>query len=69
MLHRYTPAQVTFRTGGPSAVENLYTQEMLAKDFASMEIIELRAYEDTIEEGGGHRGHSALIDLVARRPA
>ncbi len=69
MLHGYTPMQVKFRTGGPSAVENLYTPEMLAKDFASMDIIELRDYEDTIEEGCGHLGHSALIDLVARRPA
>jgi cyclopropane fatty-acyl-phospholipid synthase-like methyltransferase len=68
LLHGYRPEQLKFRTGGPSAVENLYTEGLLAKAFASMEIIELRAYEDTIEEGCGHKGHSALIDLVVRHP-
>lgn len=68
LLHGYTPKQVEYRTGGPSAVENLYTAELLAESFKAMEILELRAYEDTIEEGLGHKGHSALIDLVARRP-
>lgn len=68
LLQGYTPKQVEYRTGGPSAVENLYTEELLREAFAGMEILELRAYEEHIEEGSGHKGHSALIDLVARRP-
>ena len=62
-----------YRTGGPSAVENLYTEKLLREAFADMEILELREYEDMLEEGsGGQRGHwgrSALIDLVARKKA
>jgi SAM-dependent methyltransferase len=68
LVHGYTPKQLEFRTGGPSAEANLYTREMLVEAFANMEILELRDYEDFIEEGIGHKGHSALIDLVARQP-
>jgi SAM-dependent methyltransferase len=69
LLHGYTPKQLEYRTGGPSALENLYTAPMLAGAFADFEILELREYEDTLSEGSGHRGRSAVIDLVAQRPS
>jgi cyclopropane fatty-acyl-phospholipid synthase-like methyltransferase len=69
LLHGYTPKQREYRTGGPSAVENLYTAELLRELFADFEILELSEHEDVLEEGSGHKGRSALIDLVARRPA
>lgn len=68
VLQGYTPKQLEYRTGGPSAVDNLYTEEMLREAFADLEQVELREYEDNLEEGTGHRGHSALIGLVARKP-
>ena len=71
LLHGYTPKQLEYRTGGPSSLENLYTAAMLREAFADLEILEVREYEDQLEEGsGGQRGHwgrSALVDLVARR--
>lgn len=69
VLQGYTPKQLEYRTGGPSSVENLYTEELLRTAFPSLEITHLRAHEETIEEGAGHKGLSALIELVARRPA
>jgi cyclopropane fatty-acyl-phospholipid synthase-like methyltransferase len=69
LLHGYTPKQLEYRTGGPSTVENLYTKAMLEEAFADFEILELREYEQTLTEGHGHKGVSAVIDLVARRPA
>lgn len=69
LLHGYTPKQLVYGTGGPKAVENLYTGELLRESFASLEIEELREYETLMQEGEAHRGRSALIDLVARRPA
>lgn len=69
LLHGYTPKQLEYRTGGPSAVENLYTDAFLRQSFVGFEIIELREYEDELTEGHGHRGRSAVIDLIARRPA
>lgn len=68
LLHGYTPQQLAYGTGGPSAVENLYTAALLRAAFAGWEILELQEYEATIAEGAGHVGRSALIDLVVRRP-
>ena len=67
-LQGYTPKQLEYRTGGPSAVENLYTEALLRELFADWEIVLLREHEDLIEEGRGHSGRSALIDLIARKP-
>ena len=68
LLHGYTPKQLEFRTGGPSAIENLYTEEILRTAFADWEIEELAEYEDELTEGVGHQGRSAVIGIVARKP-
>lgn len=68
LLQGYTPKQLEYRTGGPSAVENLYTEAMLRELFSDWEIVLLREHEDVINEGTAHIGRSALIDLVARKP-
>jgi cyclopropane fatty-acyl-phospholipid synthase-like methyltransferase len=68
LLHGYTPKQLEYRTGGPSDVENLYTEAILREAFADWDIEELVEYEDDISEGLGHKGRSALIGLVARKP-
>jgi SAM-dependent methyltransferase len=69
LLHGYTPKQLEYGTGGPSAVENLYTEAMLREAFADFEVLVLKEYEDDLTEGSGHRGRSAVIDLIARRPS
>lgn len=68
LLQGYTPGQLEFGTGGPSDVANLYTTEILQDAFADWHIEELTEYEDDIAEGAGHRGRSALIGMVARKP-
>jgi len=68
LLQGYTPKQLKYRTGGPSAVENLYTEALLREMFADWEIVLLHEHEDLMEEGSAHAGRSALIDLVARKP-
>lgn len=68
LLQGYTPQQLVYATGGPSVLENLYTREILLDAFADWEIEELVDYEDDIAEGMGHKGRSALIGLVARKP-
>ena len=68
LLQGYTPKQLEYGTGGPSAIENLYTEDMLRSAFADWDIEELVEYEDTIAEGTGHVGRSALIGMVARKP-
>ena len=68
LLEGYRPEQIAYGTGGPRVPENLYTEAMLRAAFSDFEILELSAYDAAIEEGAGHSGQSALIDLVARRP-
>ncbi len=67
LLQGYRPEQLGYGTGGPSALENLYTEGLLREAFADLEIVALDSHDTAIEEGCGHRGISALIDLVARR--
>lgn len=67
LLHGYTPEQVALGTGGPSDPDNMYTTDLLTKAFGDMEILRLAAYEREVDEGRGHKGRSALIDLVARK--
>jgi len=69
ILAGYTPRQLEYRTGGPSDVSHLYTEPMLREAFADFDIVELNEYEVELSEGSGHHGRSALIGMVARRPA
>jgi SAM-dependent methyltransferase len=68
LLQGYTPRQLEYGTGGPKQIERLYTETLLRTSFASLEILHLAEHEEMVEEGHGHRGMSALIDLVARKP-
>ena len=45
----------------------MYTEVLLREGFADLEILHLASHDDVVDEGPGHRGMSALIDLVARR--
>jgi SAM-dependent methyltransferase len=69
LLHGYGVEQMHHNSGGPRILENLYTTDLLADAFSDFEILRLEAYEATLDEGPGHSGTAALIDLVARRPA
>ena len=68
ILQGYTPKQLEYKTGGPSLIEHLYTEELirdLAKEF---EILELVSYEKELSEGPRHTGMSAILGLVAQKP-
>jgi len=67
LLQGYTPRQLEYGTGGPPVAENMYTEPMLRKAFADMEILHLSEHDSQISEGSGHHGMSALIDLVVRK--
>jgi SAM-dependent methyltransferase len=68
LLEGYRPEQVDYGTGGPPRREHMYTPDWLRGEFAGWDIVELAAYDAELAEGQGHRGRSALIDLVARKP-
>lgn len=69
LLHGYAPRQIANGTGGPRAVENLYTLDALTADFPGWQVLHAADYDAVIHEGTGHSGQSALIDFIARKPA
>lgn len=68
LMQGYRPQQLVYKTGGPSQIENLYTSDLLRQHFGDWELPQLREHDSVINEGTGHGGMSALIDLVARKP-
>lgn len=67
LIEGYTPKQLEYGTGGPKQLENLYTEDLLRREFSAFDILELRQYEAELDEGSRHRGMSAVIDFVGRK--
>jgi SAM-dependent methyltransferase len=67
LIEGYGRKQIEYKTGGPSQVEQLYTRALLEQSFADFSSLEIEEYDAAIEEGAGHGGMSALIDLVGRK--
>ena len=69
LVHGYTPAQVEFGTGGPPNAEHMYTEALLRETYQNLDIQVCEEYIDTLNEGRGHSGKSALIDFVGNKNA
>ena len=69
LLEGYGPGQLAYGTGGPKQLDHLYTTDELATAFPGFEVLLLEEYDAVLDEGPRHQGMSALVDLVARRPA
>jgi len=67
ILQGYTPKQLEYKTGGPSLIEHLYTEEMIRELSEEFEILDLQCYEKELSEGARHTGMSALLGMVARK--
>lgn len=67
ILQGYTPKQLEYKTGGPSLLEHLYTEEMIRQLSQGFEILDLRCYEKELSEGARHTGMSALLGMVAKK--
>ena len=67
ILQGYTPKQLEYKTGGPSLIEHLYTEEMIRDLVKDFRILDLCCYEKELSEGARHTGMSALLGLVAQK--
>jgi 2-polyprenyl-3-methyl-5-hydroxy-6-metoxy-1,4-benzoquinol methylase len=67
ILQGYTPKQLEYKTGGPSLIEHLYTEELIRDLTKEFQILDLRCYEKELNEGARHAGMSALLGLVAKK--
>lgn len=68
IVQGYTPKQLEYKTGGPSILEHLYTEDIIRALIGDLETIDLCLYEKELFEGLKHTGMSALLGLVARKP-
>ncbi len=67
LMEGYNPRQLQYRTGGPSVLGNLWTREMLEREFADFSSVQIVEEERELEEGNRHVGMSALIHFVGRK--
>ena len=67
ILQGYTPKQLEYKTGGPSLIEHLYTEEMIRELSQDFDILDLQCYEKELSEGARHTGMSALLGMVAKK--
>jgi SAM-dependent methyltransferase len=68
ILEAYTPRQLRFGTGGPPTETLLIEPEELRRELAGLELLALEERERWIEEGLYHRGRSAVVQAVGRKP-
>jgi len=68
LLEAYTPRQLEFGTGGPPVVEMLMTADALRTELAGLHPQILVETERDVHEGQGHHGHSAVVQVLARKP-
>jgi len=67
LIQGYRPEQLNYKTGGPPEAENMYTRELLEEAFQDFSSLEIKEHDSMVDEGTGHKGMSALIDLVGRK--
>lgn len=68
ILEAYTPAQLSFGTGGPKDLDMLMTLDSLKVELAGLDLLVALEKERDIQEGQGHSGASAVVQVVARKP-
>ena len=68
ILEAYTPRQLPLGTGGPPTAELLIEPDQVRTEWKGLDWLVLREQERWIEEGPYHRGQSAVVQAVGRKP-
>jgi len=68
VLESYAVRQLEFGTGGPSSAAMLLTPELVREELRGLEYLHLEELERDVQEGTFHRGRSAVVQVVARKP-
>lgn len=67
LIEGYGPKQLEYGTGGPKKLDQLYTKELLLEFFGDFKELAIEEYDAEVDEGEGHVGMSALVDLIGRK--
>lgn len=68
VLEAYTPAQLKHGTGGPQSVDMLMTLDALREELKDLVFLHAKELEREVFEGSLHKGMSAVVQIVARKP-
>ena len=68
LLEAYTPRQLACGTGGPATAELMPTLTELRGELAGLELLQAAELERTVQEGQGHHGPSAVVQVLGRKP-
>lgn len=66
VLEGYRPEQLEYKTGGPNNVDMLYTLTTLEEELKPLSFVIAEEVVRHIEEGRGHQGTSATVQIFAR---
>ena len=67
VLEAYTPEQLHFGTGGPRQPELLMRLDELRGELAGLRLEVAREVQRDVHEGTGHRGRSAVVQVLGFR--
>jgi SAM-dependent methyltransferase len=67
LLEAYTPDQLRYQTGGPRDPALLYRRDDVVGLLDGCELLIARELEREVHEGTFHGGHSAVLQIAARR--
>lgn len=68
ILEGFEPRQLGLPSGGPKDVNMLFTPEMMAADFAALDIATNSISEVVLDEGPYHQGPAHILQFVATKP-
>jgi hypothetical protein len=69
ILEAYHPRQLALGTGGPRSEELMMTLSDLRAELAGLDLLVARELEREVHEGPFHAGPSAVVQVLARKPA
>jgi SAM-dependent methyltransferase len=67
LLEAYRPEQLRFGTGGPKEADLMPAVAQLRQELAGLEFEHVAELERDVQEGKGHSGRSAVVQVIARR--
>ena len=68
-LHGFSTRQLANNSGGPRSEPNLWTVDRILPSFLGWQVLRAEDYDADLDEGPGHAGPAALVDVIVRKPA
>lgn len=67
-LHGFSTRQMANASGGPGIEAHLWTPDRILSRFPGWQVLRAEDYDAVLDEGPGHSGPAALVDVIVRKP-